>query len=98
MKPSGISAEVLFQDHLKKFNWTWVAGQSVPERVFNEVAVRKARASADLIGYLNYIHPYRAQVLGEREVAYLSEGSDGDCIRRLPRTRADLARARLCGR
>ena len=85
MKPSGISAEVLFQDHLKKFNWTWVAGQSVPERVFNEVAVRKARASADLIGYLNYIHPYRAQVLGEREVAYLSQGSDDDCIRRITR-------------
>ena len=85
MKPSGISAEVLFQDHLKKFNWKWVAGQSVPERVFNEVAVRKARASADLIGYLNYIHPYRAQVLGEREVAYLTNSTAEDCSRRISR-------------
>ena len=30
-----------------------------------------ARSGADLVGHLNYIHPYRLQVLGEREIQYL---------------------------
>jgi HPr kinase/phosphorylase len=37
------------------------------------------------VGYLNYIHPYRVQILGAREVAYLSEGSPEDCARRINR-------------
>jgi HPr kinase/phosphorylase len=49
------------------------------------VAVRAARSGADLVGYLNYIHPYRVQILGEREVAYLSRGSEENCIRRVSR-------------
>jgi HPr kinase/phosphorylase len=44
-----------------------VAGLGASERRFDEVAVRAARSGADLVGYLNYIHPYRVQILGERE-------------------------------
>jgi HPr kinase/phosphorylase len=55
------------------------------ERRFDEVAVRAARSGADLVGYLNYIHPYRVQILGEREVAYLTRGTDEDCLRRVSR-------------
>ncbi len=49
-----------------------------PERRFDEVAVRDAQSAADLVGYLNYIHPYRVQILGKREVAYLSDASPED--------------------
>jgi HPr kinase/phosphorylase len=35
--------------------------------------VRDARSAADLVGYLNYIHPYRVQIVGRREVAYLTQ-------------------------
>jgi len=49
------------------------------------MAVRAARSGADLVGYLNYIHPYRVQVLGEREIAYLSRGDGDDCARRVAR-------------
>jgi HPr kinase/phosphorylase len=49
------------------------------------VAIRAARSGADLVGYLNYIHPYRVQVLGEREVAYISRGSEADRARRVSR-------------
>src|SRR3989344_1582540 len=52
---------------------------------FDEVAVRSARSGADLVGYLNYIHPYRVQILGEREIAYLSSASPDDCKRRIAR-------------
>jgi HPr kinase/phosphorylase len=38
-----------------------------------------------LVGYLNYIHPYRVQILGPREVAYLTNGTDEDCARRTAR-------------
>ncbi len=85
MKPSVISADVLFEDHRAHLKWEWVAGLGASERRFDEVAVRAARSGADLVGYLNYIHPYRLQVLGEREIAYLSNATPEDCARRVSR-------------
>ena len=85
MKPTVVSADVLFEDHRAALKWEWVAGLGASERRFDEVAVRAARSGADLVGYLNYIHPYRVQLLGEREVAYLSRGTPEDCARRISR-------------
>ena len=73
MKAStSISAEALFEAHRQTLHWEWIAGHAHPERHFDEAAVRDARSAADLVGYLNYIHPYRVQIVGWREVAYLS--------------------------
>jgi HPr kinase/phosphorylase len=47
--------------------------------------VRDAQSAADLVGYLNYIHPYRVQIVGRREVAYLSSSSPEDQERRISR-------------
>ena len=85
MKPSVISADVLFEEHRAALRWQWVAGIGASERRFDEVAIREARSSADLVGYLNYIHPYRVQILGEREIAYLSNAAPEDCARRIAR-------------
>ena len=85
MKPTVVSAEVLFEDFRKKLRWEWVAGLGASERRFDEVAVRAARSGADLVGYLNYIHPYRLQLLGEREVRYLTNATPEDCARRIAR-------------
>ena len=85
MKPSSISAEALFEKHRKALQWEWVAGHAHPERRFDEAAVRDARSAADLVGYLNYIHPYRVQIVGRREVAYLSEDIDEVIERRVAR-------------
>ena len=85
MKPSFISADELFSFHRKALKWQWVAGQQAKERHFDEVAVRAARSAADLVGYLNYIHPYRVQILGEREVAYITSTSENDSERRVAR-------------
>ncbi len=85
MKPTVVSAEVLFEDFRKKLRWEWVAGLGASERHFDEVAVRAARSGADLVGYLNYIHPYRLQLLGEREVRYLTNATPEDCARRIAR-------------
>ncbi|HEY4066493.1 MAG TPA: HPr(Ser) kinase/phosphatase [Burkholderiaceae bacterium] len=72
MKPTVISAEALFEEHRPILHWEWIAGHAHPERRFDEAAVRNAQSAADLVGYLNYIHPYRVQIVGRREVAYLS--------------------------
>jgi HPr kinase/phosphorylase len=85
MRPTAISADLLFEQHRKRLKWHWIEGLSASERNFDEMAVRAARSGADLVGYLNYIHPYRVQVLGEREVAYLIRGDGDDCARRVAR-------------
>ncbi|MBL8327190.1 MAG: HPr kinase/phosphorylase [Rubrivivax sp.] len=85
MKPTSMSAEALFEAHRQALRWEWIAGHAHPERRFDEKAIRDARSAADLVGYLNYIHPYRVQLVGRREVAYLT-GSDAEaCERRISR-------------
>ena len=85
MKPTVISADLLFEAFRERLRWEWIAGLGASERRFEEVAIRAARSGADLVGYLNYIHPYRVQILGEREVAYISVGNDADRARRISR-------------
>ncbi len=85
MKPTSISAEALFEAHREALHWAWVAGQGHPERRFDDAAVRDARSAADLVGYLNYIHPYRVQIVGRREVGYLESTSPEDAERRIAR-------------
>jgi len=85
VKPTVISADLLFEAFRERLRWEWVAGLGASERHFEEVAIRAARSGADLVGYLNYIHPYRVQILGEREVAYISAGNEADRARRIAR-------------
>src|SRR6185369_11657389 len=85
VKPTVVRADVLFEDHRAQLKWEWVAGLGASERRFDEVAVRAARSGADLVGYLNYIHPYRVQILGQREIAYLTNATSDDCARRISR-------------
>lgn len=85
MKPTSISAEALFEAQREALRWEWIAGHAHPERRFDEAAVRDAQSAADLVGYLNYIHPYRVQIVGRREVAYLSSSSPEDQERRISR-------------
>ncbi len=85
MKPTVISAEALFEEHRPALQWEWIAGHAHPERRFDEAAVRNAQSAADLVGYLNYIHPYRVQIVGRREVAYLSDATADVAERRISR-------------
>jgi HPr kinase/phosphorylase len=85
MKPTSMSAEALFEAHREALRWEWIAGHAHPERRFHDAAVRDARSAADLVGYLNYIHPYRVQIVGHGEVAYLTSASPEDQERRIAR-------------
>jgi HPr kinase/phosphorylase len=75
LKPTVISAEALFEEFRTTLHWEWIAGHAHPERHFDETAVRDARSAADLVGYLNYIHPNRVQIVGRREVAYFNQAN-----------------------
>ena len=85
MKPTVISAEALFEEFRPALHWEWVAGHAHPERHFDDAAIRDARSAADLVGYLNYIHPNRVQIVGRREVAYLNTESAETAERRIAR-------------
>lgn len=85
MRHKAINANKLFEACRETLAWQWHAGHGNPERRFDEMVVRSARSGADLVGYLNYIHPYRLQVLGHREIAYLTNATDQDCERRVAR-------------
>jgi HPr kinase/phosphorylase len=85
MKPNSISAEALFEAQRDTLRWEWIAGHAHPERRFDDEAVRNAQSAADLVGYLNYIHPYRVQIVGRREVAYLNHSTPEDQERRISR-------------
>jgi HPr kinase/phosphorylase len=85
LKHNVVSADALFETFRGVLRWEWVAGLGASERRFDEAVVRSARSGADLVGHLNYIHPYRVQILGEREVAYISNSTSDDCKRRISR-------------
>ena len=85
MKPTAITADILFEDHRASLRWHWVAGRDAADQHFEEAVVRNARSAADLVGYLNYIHPYRVQVLGRGEVAYVAGSSTEEAERRIER-------------
>ena len=85
MKPTVISAEALFEEFRTALHWEWIAGHAHPERHFDDAAIRDARSAADLVGYLNYIHPNRVQIVGKREVAYLNQTTEDITERRISR-------------
>ncbi len=85
MKPTVISAEALFEEFRTTLHWEWIAGHAHPERHFDEAAIRDARSAADLVGYLNYIHPNRVQIVGRREVSYLNAPNPEVTDRRISR-------------
>lgn len=64
-----ISVNQLFADKCEKLGLTWVAGQSGGAKLLTSDTVQKL--SLALIGYLNFVHPNRVQVLGCAEMDYL---------------------------
>jgi len=59
---------LFFSDHQEELQLRWVTGQSGGDRHISGQSFE----SADLVGHLNLIHPYRIQVLGRPEVEYFN--------------------------
>lgn len=64
-----ISVTQLFADKGYKLDLKWVAGQEGGAKLLTSDTVQKL--SLALIGYLNFVHPNRVQVLGCAEMDYL---------------------------
>lgn len=61
-----VTVRTLFEQNCEELKLTWVAGQAGGERT----ATSESIEPADLIGYLNLIHPNRIHVFGRAEEAY----------------------------
>jgi HPr kinase/phosphorylase len=85
MKPTVISADAMFEEFRGSLRWEWLAGLGASERQFDSEVISRAQSAADLVGYLNYIHPNRVQIVGRREVAYLNEPDVDVTERRISR-------------
>ena len=59
MKPTVVSADVLFEDHRATLKWEWVAGLGASERRFDEIAVLVEAAVRNAILQLRGINTYQ---------------------------------------
>ena len=63
----------LVTENAGAIRFTWLAGERAAGQALTN---HLGRASADLVGHLNVIHPSRVQVLGAEEVAYFNNFDD----------------------
>lgn len=65
-----VSVDRLFSDNREKLGLTWRSGRQGGNRVLTgEMALKPTIGQ---VGHMNFIHPFRMQILGAAEVAYLN--------------------------
>ena len=64
-----VSVERIFADNQARLGLRWVAGRQGGNRVLTGEAALKPTIGQ--VGHMNFIHPFRIQILGAAEVAYL---------------------------
>lgn len=62
-----LTLQELVRDNASDINFIWLAGEQSADQTLSN---KTGRASADLVGHLNLIHPSRIQVVGAEELAY----------------------------
>jgi HPr kinase/phosphorylase len=71
-----VNVERLFADNRERLGLAWLAGRQGGSRVLT--AEQSLKPTIGLVGHMNYIHPFRLQILGAAEAAYLKAQDDGD--------------------
>ena len=64
-----ISVDQLFSDNQAKLSFEWAAGKGGGSRIITGDAAPKP--TVGLVGHMNFIHPFRVQVLGPAEFNHL---------------------------
>ncbi len=64
-----VSVEKLFHDNRQKLGLTWLAGHQGGHRTLAGDAALKPTIGQ--VGHMNFIHPFRMQILGAAELGYL---------------------------
>ena len=65
-----VSIERLFSDNRERLNLTWRAGRQGGNRVLT--GDTELKPTMGQVGHMNFIHPFRIQILGAAEIAYLA--------------------------
>ena len=79
-----VSVERLYADNRERLGLEWVAGRDGGNRVLTGEAAMKPTVGQ--VGHMNFIHPFRVQLLGAAEVAHLKglpPGEFASSLRRL---------------
>src|SRR4051812_18718123 len=73
MSPGGmtrqVSVEKLYEDNQARLDMSWVAGHNGGNKVLTGEAGMKPTIGQ--VGHMNFIHPFRIQILGAAELAFL---------------------------
>ena len=64
-----VSVERLVIDNQDRLGLRWIAGRDGGNRVLTGEAALKPTVGQ--VGHMNFIHPFRVQLLGAAEIAYL---------------------------
>jgi HPr kinase/phosphorylase len=64
-----VSVQRLFDDNRERTGLTWLAGRQGANRVLTGEAA--LRPTIGQVGHMNFIHPFRVQILGAAEIAYM---------------------------
>jgi HPr kinase/phosphorylase len=65
-----VSVEKLFADNQLRLGMTWLAGRDGGNRVLTGEA--ELKPTIGQVGHMNFIHPFRIQILGAAEIAHLA--------------------------
>lgn len=86
----------LIADNQERLALTWVAGRDGGERMLSRDT--SAQAHVGLVGHMNFIHPFRIQVIGPAEMAYLNGLTEAELSATFERLMVDeLAGICVCG-
>ncbi len=78
-----VSVERLLDDNRERLGLNWVGGRQGGSRVLTGDAVLKPTVGQ--VGHMNFIHPFRIQILGAAEAAYLRALPEDELQRSLNR-------------
>ncbi len=86
----------LVSDNQDRLGIEWVAGRDGGSRALSRDTTQQAHVG--LVGHMNFIHPFRVQVVGPAEIAYLKTLADADRVATFGRLLVDEVGAiLLCG-
>jgi HPr kinase/phosphorylase len=78
-----VSVERLFADSQARLGLHWVAGRQGGNRVLTGEAALKPTIGQ--VGHMNFIHPFRIQILGAAELAYLRALTESEVLASIDR-------------
>ena len=78
-----VSVEKLYADNQQRLGMEWIAGRDGGDRMLTGEA--ELKPTIGQVGHMNFIHPFRIQILGAAEIAFLRGLVDPELEREIDR-------------